>query len=68
MKNKNLEIIDLPFNRRMEMATHYEQSHIQPNNSVHVGFLKDGYFQGLYIDLHKQEAKRKNLIEYKGKL
>ena len=67
MRKKIVEITDMPFEERLKMATHYRPVYIQPNKMVEIGFInKYNSFETLYISLHKKEAKRKNLTEYKA--
>ena len=59
------ERLNLSRDKRESMVTHYEQSTIQPNSSVHLGYVYKGSFMSLFLSCHKQEAKRRGLIEYK---
>lgn len=57
-------IIELSRDVRNSMATHYTLNDLDPHYVV-LGFLKhNGFFVRLYISVHKQEAKRRNLVKY----
>ena len=56
----------MPFDEREAMATHYNDNGIQPSHKVLLGFVVgQNFFETLYISIHKKEAERRGLKEYK---
>jgi len=62
-KKGKKEISDMSFNERNKMATHYILNDLDPHYVI-LGYIENSFFYRLYISIHKQEAKRRNLIKY----